>query len=204
MMPDPADDAALFRAWTAGEKRAGAALIERHYDSVERFFDTKVADRAEDLAQLTFLRCAEAATTWRGDGGFRAFLFGVARNVLREHIRGRVRDGRRPMDFDTASIADLVPGAATLAARSAEQLQLARALQRLPLDLQELVELYYWEELSVEELAACVGVPAGTIKSRLHRARALLKEAMDALPEGEEGREGARTLLRQWVERVRG
>ncbi len=204
MMRDPADDAALFRAWTAGEKRAGAALIERHYDSVERFFDTKVADRAEDLAQLTFLRCAEAAPTWRGDGGFRAFLFGVARNVLREHIRGRVRDGRRPMDFDTASIADLVPGAATLASRSAEQLQLARALQRLPLDLQELVELYYWEELSVDELADCVGVPAGTIKSRLHRARALLKEAMDALPEAEEGREGARTLLRQWVERVRG
>src|SRR5262245_36324625 len=188
-MQDTNDDSQLFEAWGRGDRRAGASLIERHYDAVERFFSCKAGDRADDLVQQTFLRCSEAAKRFRGEGSFRAFLFGIAHNVLCEHIRGRVRDQKSDPDFATSAIIDLMPGVATLVSGSAERRQLVLALQRIPLDLQILLELFYWEELSVDELAQCMNVPPGTIKSRLHRARGLLKEAMEALPGSAEERE---------------
>jgi len=202
-MQDTDDDGQLFEAWGRGERRAGEALIERHYDAIERFFSCKAGDRADDLVQQTFLRCSEAAPRFRGEGSFRAFLFGIARNVLCEHIRGRMRDQKSSPDFATSAIIDLLPGVATQVSASAERRQLVLALQRIPLDLQILLELFYWEDLSIDELAQCMQVPAGTIKSRLHRARGLLKAAMEALPGSDEDRAGGRTLLVQWLAQVR-
>jgi RNA polymerase sigma factor (sigma-70 family) len=196
------DDRALLLAWGRGDRQAGAALIERNYDGIERFFSSKAGDRQNDLTQQTFLRCAEGAAGYRGESSARAFLFGIARNVLFEHIRGRVRDGGRPPDFDTSSVVDLMPGVVTQIGQNAEQRQLILALQRLPLELQIVVELFYWEEFSIDELAECVKVPAGTIKSRLHRIRALLRESLEGLPPSDEP-DGARTLLERWLLRVR-
>ena len=69
------------------------------------------------------------------------------------------------------------------------------ALNGLPLDLQIALELYYWEELSVVEVAAVLEVPEGTVKSRLHRARQLLREQLDrAEPNEDAAIETLRTL----------
>jgi RNA polymerase sigma factor (sigma-70 family) len=196
------DDDLQFAAWRAGDRGAGAALIERHFDSLERFFTTKAGDHAEDLVQRTFLTCTEAAATYRADGSFRAFLFGIARNVLFEHIRSRVRHGSEPTDFSQSAIRDMSPGVSTLAQYRADQRSLIDALQRLPVDLQILLELYYWEELGIEELAAVVEVPTGTIKSRLHRARTMLAEAMEQAPGGDEDG-SVRALLVDWLAGVK-
>ncbi|MCC6621856.1 MAG: RNA polymerase sigma factor [Deltaproteobacteria bacterium] len=193
----------LFLAWGQGDRRAGAELIERHYPAVERFFTHKVGDRADDLVQRTFLVCAESAAGARGVGTFRGFLFGIARNVLCDHLRKKTRDGKSNPDFSESAIIDLVPGAATLVSAAADRRQLALALQRIPLDLQVLLELFYWEELSIDELAQTMGVPPGTIKSRLHRARGLLREAMERQPAPEEEMRSARTLLTRWLAEVR-
>ena len=175
------DDPTLLTAWRNGDQAAGRALVERHYESVLRFFRTKAGDEADDLVQRTFLRSVEAADRYRGDASFRAFLFGIARNVLFEHIRARVRDGKASPDFAVSSIADLNPRASTIAVQNAEQRLLVEALQQMPVEIQIAIELHYWEELSIEEVAQAVEVPPGTVKSRLHRGRALLKDAMDKL-----------------------
>jgi len=175
------DDAALFAAWRGGDRASGEALIERHYDAIARFFRTKAGEHADDLVQRTFLVCAEPGASFRGEGSFRAFLFGVGRNVLFEHFRGRVRDGHGEPDFARSSIMDLAPGVATVAGKRAEQRLLLQALQHLPLEAQLLLELYYWEELSIDEVAAVLTIPPGTVKSRLHTARALLREALARL-----------------------
>lgn len=197
------DDRELFQAWVGGDRSAGAALVERHYSAIERFFSHKTQGGVDDLVQQTFLACLEASKDFRGDGSFRAFLFDIARNLLFEHIRRRVRSGKEVPDFATSTIADLVPGASTLLGQESETRQLVLALQRIPLELQMLLELYYWEELSIDELAPIFGVPPGTIKSRLFRARNMLREAMERLPGSEDAQRSARTMLQKWLAGVR-
>lgn len=188
-------DAELLQSWRGGDERAGTVLLERHYESVLRFFRTKAGDDADDLVQQAFLRTLEAAERFRGDSTFRAFLFGVARNVLYEHIRRRMKDRKADPDFGVSSILDLNPRASTIALRMAEQRALIDALQRMPVEIQIVLELHYWEELSVDEVAVAVDVPSGTVKSRLHRGRGLLREAMESAPEG------ARAPLAAWLQR---
>jgi RNA polymerase sigma factor (sigma-70 family) len=194
-----ADEFAQLAAWQQGDKAAGQALVERHYDSVLRFFRTKAGPDADDLVQQTFLRSVESADRIRGESSLRSFFFGVARNVLFEHIRAKVRDGRADPDFGTSSIMDLDPRASTLLLKRSEERALVDALQRVPVELQIVLELYYWEELSVSEIAAAVDVPQGTVKSRLHRARELLREAMENPPSRETPSDGA--SIARWLGR---
>jgi RNA polymerase sigma-70 factor (ECF subfamily) len=197
-------DIALANAWNSGDRSAGEELVARYYESVARFFRTKAGKHADDLVQRTFLCCAEAAGRFRGDSSFRSFLFGIARNVLLEHIRGRARDARIDPDLGVSSIHDLDPGVSTIAFRRAEQRLLIAALQRIPVEAQLGLELYYWEELSITELAQVLGVPEGTVKSRLHRARELLGEAMQSVPASPDEQESVRVLLHEWRRDIRG
>lgn len=196
------EDLDLLTAWSRGDREAGAALVERHYDAIVRFFRNKASDDADDLVQRTFLACAEGAATFRGQGTVRAYLFGIARNVLYEHIRGRVRDGRAEPDFRASALVDLAPGVSTLAAQRADQRVLLAALQHIPVDLQVLLELYYWEDLGIDELAQVLEIPAGTVKSRLHRARALLRDATEKVTTTPEESRSIRDLLDAWARRV--
>lgn len=195
-------DADLVTEWRSGDSDAGEVLIERHYDAIVRFFRTKTDVGAEDLVQRTFLVCSEKLHAYAGAASFRAFLFGIARNVLFEHLRSRTRDGRPDAALGASAIVDLAPGVSTLAFRRAEQRALVDALQRIPLELQLVVELYYWEELGIEDLAQLLEIPEGTVKSRLHRARALLRETMTQAPGT--AREGSAQLqLDAWAARFR-
>ncbi|MEM7156604.1 MAG: sigma-70 family RNA polymerase sigma factor [Myxococcota bacterium] len=196
------DDAPLALAWRDGDDQAGARLIERYYDAIVRLFRTKTDRDVDDLVQRTFLRCAEARDRYKG-GSFRAFLFAIARNVLFEKIRARAREARMlEPDPEVASIRDLDPGVSTAAWHRREQRIMVEALQTLPLELQLALELTYWEELSGPELAEVFGVPAGTIKSRLHRARTLLREAMEALVVPSEVEQSVREVVERWVAEV--
>lgn len=196
------DDGQLYDAWRAGERRAGEQLVERHYDAILRFFRTKAGPHADDLVQRTFLACAEPRGGFRGESSFRAYLFGVARNILLEFFRGRVRDARVDPDFTVSSAFELQPGPSTFAAQRAEQRLLVEALRRIPLEIQMTLELFYWEDLSVGELASVLQIPEGTVKSRLHRGRMLLKEAMEKLPSTPTERESVRLLLGDWAARM--
>ncbi|MGH1347856.1 MAG: RNA polymerase sigma factor [Nannocystales bacterium] len=192
-------DRELFEAWSAGDQDAGSQLIDRHYDAIVRFFRTKSPSAVDDLTQRTFLRCAEVRSRFRGEASVRTFLFGIARNVLFEHIRGRVRDARVCPDVSAASLYDLDPGVHTQASERDDHRVLLAALHRLPLDLQLLLELYYWENLGVTELGELLGVPGGTVKSRLHRARKLLREAVDQVPADLDIRTSVRDQFAEWM-----
>jgi len=199
---DVRPDDELLAAWAGGDASAGKLLIERHYDSVARFFRTKARTAWEDLVQRTFLVLAEQRGKFEGQASVRAFLFGIARNVLFEHIRQSSRAGRADPDFRESAIVDLSPGIGSMAVQRADQRLLVTALQHIPLELQVLLELYYWEELDVAELAQVLQIPAGTVKSRLSRGRALLREQMERLPATAQERESVRVLFGAWIERI--
>lgn len=195
------DDVTLLTAWRGGDLSAGEQLIDRHYDAVVRFFRTKTDHDSEDLVQRTFLICTDKQRGLRSEGSFAAFLFGIARNVLFEHIRGRAR--ARELDFGVSNVVDFAPGVSTAYVQRAEQRLLIAALQRIPLELQIAVELYYWEDLSVAELANVLEVPEGTVKSRLHRARTLLAATMHSLPGAAGDKLSLQVLFDSWARGVR-
>lgn len=175
-------DAERLAQWRAGDEAAGEALIGAHYDTILRFFRTKAGEDADDLVQRTFLRCLEPRADYQGRASFRAFLFGIARNVLLEYIRACVRDRRVDPDFSVRSIHDLSPRASTAVFAKTEERKLVAALQQLPVELQMALELYYWEELPVDEVAMALQIPPGTVKSRLHRGRQQLRALIEAAP----------------------
>jgi RNA polymerase sigma factor (sigma-70 family) len=171
-------DLDLLEQWRAGDADAGQALFERHFDSIYGFFETKCPNEADELVQSTFLAVLRAKTQFRGDASFRTYLFTIARNELYRVLRTRQRKGTQ-VDFALSSIAELVSTPGTRMARNQEHRQLLEALQRLPVEQQTLLELHYWEEMEIAELAQIFDAPAATIRTRLHRARKALRELVE-------------------------
>lgn len=184
------DDAALLNAWAAGDKQAGIALFERNFTSIVRFFRNKVDGSIDDLVQQTFLGCLENRARMRGDAGFRGYLFGVARNVLGKHYRGRAIDrGATPLESDddpalARSVCELGGAASSAYARDRQQQRLLTALRRIPLGAQVVLELVYWESMTAADVAAVLDVPLGTAKTRIRSARALLATRLGELEDG--------------------
>ncbi|MCA9708854.1 MAG: RNA polymerase sigma factor [Myxococcales bacterium] len=173
-------DVELLEAWRAGDGAAGRALFERHISALSRFFRTKVGDEREDLIQGTFLACVEARDRVRDGASFRAYLFRIARNALYDHLSRRHRGVSSP-DPLTQSCMDLGTSPSRMLAKDQQEQHLLVALRRLPVALQILLELHYWEGMSTAELAEVLEIPQGTVKTRLFRARALLREHLEGV-----------------------
>ena len=173
-----ATDFELLDAWQAGDKAAGNALVERHFDSIYRFFDRKVHGDVADLVQNTFLACVESNERFRRASIFRTYLFSIARRKLYDHWRARSRNPET--DLTTSSIAGLGLTPSVEHVRKQEQRLLLEALRSIPLDSQLLLELHYWEGLTGPELAETFDIPEGTVRSRLRSARVSLEEKLKA------------------------
>jgi len=179
-------DFELLEAWRGGDEAAGRELFARYFDAVYRFFRNKIDEGAEDLVQQTFMGLVQGKDKFRGDASFRTYVFMIARKRLYTFLRDRDR-ARDPLEFHSTSVADLglVSPSRAVAVRQEQQL-LLQALRRLPLEMQVALELFYWEEMSVTEIADVLETPVGTVKSRLQRARVRLDEIIVHLSESDE------------------
>jgi RNA polymerase sigma-70 factor (ECF subfamily) len=166
-------DAELLAAWRAGDRGAGERLFGRYVEPLLCFFRTKVGRDSEELVQRTFLACVRACDQVRDGSSFRAYLFRIARNELLRHVG---RSLARAFDPLTASVVALGRSPSAELVRDERHASLLHALASLPLDLQIAIELHYWEEMPVAELADILEIPVGTVKTRLFRARTLLRE----------------------------
>jgi len=165
----------LLLAWRAGDNEAGSRLLRRHFRTLYRFFRSKVDTGVEDLVQQTMLACADGVHRFRGDASFKTYLLAIARTQLLMHLRKHARKGKQVVELET-SVADVLGSPSVEVAGKDEQRLVLRALRHIPVDLQIAVELHYWEEMRIEDIADVVGIPAGTVKSRLNRARRLVRE----------------------------
>jgi RNA polymerase sigma factor (sigma-70 family) len=115
----------------------------------------------------------------RPDGDARAYLFGIAWNVLHMHLRRRSRDGI--VDPDVDSMAALDPGPSTLAARRREHRKLTEALRQLPIHDQVAMQLHYWGGLPLIEVARILNVPYPSMRGRMGRAKRTLERLLEQL-----------------------
>jgi RNA polymerase sigma factor (sigma-70 family) len=178
-----ASDLELLDAWRAGDATAGEQLVARHWASIARFFRDKLGDDGADLIAQTFLACVEGRDRIDGDN-LKAYLFAVARRRLADHFRRRARDPE--LDLAVSAVADLATGPATGLARRERAELLREALSQVPLDDQIALELAYLEDLSTRELAGVLEIPENTVRSRLSRARAKLRDVLATLADPDE------------------
>jgi RNA polymerase sigma factor (sigma-70 family) len=174
------DDAVLIeRSWH--EPEAFAALYDRHAAPIHRFAGRRLGDQmADDVVGETFLAAFRRRKRYdlrRADA--RPWLYGIAANVIGKHRRAEVRMlrafARTGADPVAAGHADLVDSRVCAAA---VQRDLAAALAGLPAGDRDVLLLIAWADLSYEETAAALGIPVGTVRSRLHRARRKVREAL--------------------------
>jgi RNA polymerase sigma-70 factor, ECF subfamily len=146
------------------------------------------AIEAEDLVQETYLRAVRAAHQYQPGTNLRAWLFQILRNTFFTHYK---RKGREP-DVVDPEILESMPhtsGTVRVDARmtgppdGTAGLDLTAALNRLPEEYRSVVLLADLEDFSMGEIAAIMGCPVGTVKSRLFRARGMLKQLLhDYIP----------------------
>lgn len=167
------EDAELLAAWSGGDDVAGNELFQRNFATLYRFFANKSYEAIDDLVQETMLRALRSASSYRGEASFAAWLCGVARYVLLDHLRRRKPEHLAPA-FD--SVASLGTTPSQHALQNEEARMLTAALRHLPIDQQITLELVYWEGFSGQEVASILGVSPHTVRSRLARA----KESLEA------------------------
>jgi RNA polymerase sigma factor (sigma-70 family) len=211
-------DLVLLDAWHRGDQAAVTELFERHYKGVARFFYNKVSEPVQDdLIHETFLACLIGATRFRGQASFKTFLYAIARNVLVDHLRQSVR--RRACldshidvdDVDETPIPSSELSPVATAVQHEEQQLLLKALRRIPLIHQVVLELYFWEDLTTAEIGDVLGVPVGTVKTRLRDGRIHFREhyvelrrASEAPRDTVAGRDDAEPDdLAAWARRIR-
>ncbi len=196
-------DAELLQQWKSGDTRSGEELFARYYDAVARFFGNKVNRDRADLVQATFSACLEKVGGLKDAASFRSFLFGIARFELLHYYR---RKSRRETEFDAekTSVYDLDPTPSRIIAKHQEQRLLLEALRHIPLDLQVVLELTYWEKLTSPEMADLLEIPEGTVKSRVRRAREKLDEQLARLADSPARLETTTSDLEGWAKKLRG
>ncbi|MCA9648654.1 MAG: sigma-70 family RNA polymerase sigma factor [Myxococcales bacterium] len=197
-----ASDPELLAAWRDGDGRAGQELFSRYFEAVSRFFANKVNADHEDLIQETFEACVRGRDRLRDDGSFRAYLFSVAFNVLKAHYR-RMREEARVGELGSASVHDLSPGPSTVVGGAEQGQLLLEALRRIPIDIQAVLEMRYWEDMSSTEIGTALSIPAATVRSRLRRGREQLEQTIGQLPAEPGIRESALAELDAWLTQIR-
>jgi len=171
---DPGDDWALLFAWREGDRAAGERLATRYFGLLTRFFLNKVRnpDDAADMVSETFLGCTAARDRVAEEGSFRSYVFAVAMNKLRGYFRKEAKRRRELGDFEEICVASALPQSpVSMIARAQEGKLLVRALRRLSLDQQIILELHFFEGLRGPDIAELLEMPAATVYTKLRRGK---------------------------------
>jgi len=172
-----ADDVLVVRV-ADGDAAALAALYRRHGGRLFGFLQRYARDRmvAEEILQDTLLAVWRSAHLYAGRSGVRTWLFGIAWRQAHNRLRaGRPRHA--PLD-SVAGLADPAPGPADWAIASAQGAAIADAFDALAPHHREVLALAFAGRVPHREIAEILGVPVGTVKSRLHHARAALASVL--------------------------
>lgn len=187
-MPEPTADLAsmtdeqLVAAYRAGQAEAFEALVERYRREMFHFLLRFVGSRAaaDDVFQETFLQIHNSIDTFDPTKRLKPWLFTIGANKARDHLRRNKRQKAMPLsatvdrEGDGPAFIDLMeaqlpmPGERVEAAERADRVR--EAVGQLPDHLREVLLLAYFKQLPYKQIAEALGIPLGTVKSRLHAA----------------------------------
>ena len=171
-------DEALVEAIAAGDRRAMQVLFGRHQVKVYRFLVRMTGDTAaaDDLVSEVFFEVWRKAASFEGRSQVSTWLLGIARFKALSAARRRTED--QLSDLAAETIEDGSDDPETVLAKQDTSAVIRECLQQLSVDHREIIDLVYYHEKSVDEVAAIVGIPCGTVKTRMFYARKRLAEML--------------------------
>lgn len=174
-------DTELVRAAAGGDSQAFGEIVSRYQSLVCAIAYSGTGDLAlsEELAQETFVSAWKALSGLREPGRLKAWLAGIARNLVKAARRTRARTRTQPLEEATAT----APSPLQQVLAEEQQALVWRALETIPETYREPLVLFYREEQSVERVAEALDLGVGAVKQRLSRGRAMLRDQVAALVE---------------------
>ncbi len=162
------------------EPRAFGTIFERHFDAIHGFMRRRLDDQAADeaTAQTFFVAFDKRARFDRRRGDARPWLFGIATNVAHGHRRAELRE-LRALAALSPDQGEAIEGVEARVDAERLRSRLAHGLADLPVEESDVLSLLVWAELDQPEIAEALESPLGTVTSRLSRARARLREALE-------------------------
>ena len=177
----PADEAIIQLVQAGRGQEAFEQLVPAYRRRVFGLAYSILRDRAaaEDLAQEVFVKLWRALPGYDGRAQLSTWIYAITRNAAVSELRRR----RRSVSLSDPAVFEEVEHASAVPAALPDDLMLRRRIEALPEKQRQAITLYYLDERPVEEVAAMMGLPANTVKTHLHRARASLAAAMGATGE---------------------
>ena len=179
-----ANDLDLLRSSAQGDSAAFRELVDRHSSGLFRLAQWLVGNRAdaEDVLQETFTGAFKGMSRFNGRASVKTWLTQI---LIRQASKMRSRRGRlRPTAQPDPSGGGSAPGGEPSVASATtsvdQRIDLAAMIQQLPEDHRQVVLLREVEGMSYEEIAQTLGIPRGTVESRIHRARAGLRKLLSS------------------------
>lgn len=198
------NDAELLARWRLGDTDAADTLMERNFPRIKAFFAHKTSDRdlVQELTQRTFMRCLDKVESFQQRSSFSSFLYGIARFILLEHFRDH-RRAEQHVPIEETPLVDLDPTPFSMVERNSERKLLIHVLRRLPLDLQILVELYFFEKMSARQVSEVLELAEGTVRGRIRTCRQQIERHIHDLAESPEQLESTMMTLSTWAQQIR-
>ena len=194
-MSDSADEV-LLAAYRQGDSAAFELLLGRYRGPIFNFLLRSARDRgrAEELYQDVWMKVIERCDEFRGDAKFSTWLYTIARNLCIDHQRKMKFRGHASLDAPQPSSGQSIGELVSSFGPSTEQLaagrllgdRIARAVEGLPDEQREVFLLRQLQGLAFKEIAAVVGVPTNTVKSRMRYALERLQQTLSDLEEPHE------------------
>ncbi len=156
-------------------------LMNQYGTSVLHLAYSYVRNRqtAEDLTQEIFLKCFEKLDSYRGESGLQTWLYRVASNHCKDYLKSWYFRKTHVTNYISAFFKSSQAGPEEMLLQNDERYQLQDALFSLPIKYREILFLYYFQECSQKEISAICNLNVNTVKSRLTRAKELLKKTLD-------------------------
>lgn len=188
-----AEIANLVERAKRGEHDAFGRLVDEYKDKIYSYVSRMLGDpsEAEDVTQEAFVRAYRSLPRFRGASSFHTWLYRIASNLAIDVVRKRKRTEiasvslDEPLESDDGEyereVADEGGGPEAASGTRETQIAVRRAIMELPEKLRDVMVLYELQGESYEDIAEILGVPLGTVKSRLFNARSQLKERLKSL-----------------------
>jgi len=174
------EETRLLQSSKTGDTAAFEKIVNRYQSMVcaITFSGTGRVDTSEDLAQETFLRAWKNLGQLKDLAGFRAWLCTIARNVLHNHYRQKKTVSLDQSDPDSFSSGSENPSETLI--RQEELVMLEQAIMQIPAEYREPLVMFYRQHQSTRDVAESLGLNESTVRTRLHRARQMLREEIAA------------------------